>query len=47
MNYTVEERHTFVSTSLQGYLKASYEDLVEVFGEPTITETSGDDKVDI
>jgi len=33
-------------TSLQGYVKASYDQLVEVFGDPTYSETSGDDKVD-
>ena len=30
-------------TSLQGYIKTNYTDLVEVFGEPRYT--SGDDKV--
>jgi hypothetical protein len=33
-------------TSLQGYVKASYDQLVKVFGDPTYNETSGDDKVD-
>ena len=31
-------------TSLQGYIKTNYNDLVEVFGEPRYT-SSGDDKV--
>ena len=31
-------------TSLQGYIKTNYTDLVEVFGEPRYT-SSGDDKV--
>ena len=39
--------HRFVSTSLQGYIEASYADLVKVFGHPQCTETSGDGKVDI
>jgi len=47
MNYEIKPRHSFVSTSLQGYLKASYADLVKVFGHPQCTETSGDGKVDI
>ncbi|MGY8864155.1 MAG: hypothetical protein ACKVJK_00865 [Methylophagaceae bacterium] len=47
MNYKIEERSKFVSTSLQGYLKASYEELVKVFGEPQCTTPSGDGKVDV
>ena len=31
-------------TSLQGYIKTNYNDVVEVFGEPRYT-SSGDDKV--
>jgi len=31
-------------TSLQGFIKTTYDDLVEVFGEPRYT-SSGDDKV--
>ena len=46
MNVTVTPRSNFVSTSLQGYLNASYADLVKVFGHPQCTETSGDGKVD-
>ena len=46
-NVTIKPRSYFVSTSLQGYLKASYADLVKVFGHPQCTETSGDGKVDI
>ena len=45
-NVIVEPRDYFVSTSLQGYLQASYDDLVQVFGNPQCTETSGDGKVD-
>ena len=45
-NYKIKPRANFVSTSLQGYIEASYEDLVKVFGEP-MHETSGDGKVDI
>ena len=47
MNYEIKPRHSFVSTSLQGYIEASYADLVKVFGHPQCTETSGDGKVDI
>ena len=46
-NYEIKPRSNWVSTSLQGYITASYADLVEVFGEPQSTETSGDGKVDI
>ena len=46
-NYKIKPRSNWVSTSLQGYITASYADLVEVFGEPQSTETSGDGKVDI
>lgn len=47
MNYEIKPRYGFVSTSLQGYITASYEDLVKVFGKPQCTETSGDGKVDV
>ena len=47
MNYEIKPRTSFVSTSLQGYIQASYADLVKVFGHPQCTETSGDGKVDI
>ena len=33
-------------TSLQGYVKASFDELVEVFGQPTYAEPSGDGKVE-
>lgn len=33
-------------TCLQGYVEASYDKLVEVFGHPTFDKTSGDEKVD-
>ena len=46
-NYEIKPRSNWVSTSLQGYITTSYADLVEVFGEPQSTETSGDGKVDI
>ena len=32
-------------TSLQGYVTENYSTLVEVFGEPTYTDASGDGKV--
>ena len=32
-------------TSLQGYITENYSTLVEVFGEPTYTDPSGDNKV--
>lgn len=32
-------------TSLQGYVTATYQELVEAFGEPTYSEPSGDSKV--
>lgn len=35
------------NTSLMGYVTASYDRLVEVFGGPTYDEPSGDGKVDI
>lgn len=46
-NYKIKSRSAFVSTSLQGYLTASYADLVKVFGHPQLTETTGDGKVDL
>lgn len=33
-------------TSLQGYVKATYDEIVKVFGEPTYMQPSGDGKVD-
>tara|TARA_A100001015_G_scaffold292194_1_gene367264 strand:+ start:5697 stop:6038 length:342 start_codon:yes stop_codon:yes gene_type:complete len=47
MNYEIKPRTSFVSTSLQGYIEASYADLVKVFGHPQCTETSGDGKIDL
>lgn len=47
MNYEIKPRTGFVSTSLQGYITASYADLVKVFGHPQCTESSSDGKVDI
>lgn len=47
MNYKVKESYTQGGTSLQGYMTASYDALVEAFGEPQYTETSGDGKVDV
>lgn len=32
-------------TSLQGYIRATYQELVEEFGNPTYSEPSGDEKV--
>ena len=47
-NYEIKPRSNWVSTSLQGYITASYADLVEVFGEPSpINFVGGDGKVDI
>jgi len=43
--YEIYEGGDANMTSLQGYVKASYDDLVDLFGEPTYTG-SGDDKVD-
>jgi hypothetical protein len=34
-------------TSLQGYIVATYNQLVEVLGKPTYDEPSGDDKVQV
>ena len=34
-------------TSLKGYLNATYRDLVNVLGEPTFPEESGDGKVQV
>jgi len=47
MKYEIKPRSEFVSTSLQGYITASYADLVKVFGHPQCTQTSGDGKVDL
>lgn len=47
MNYKVKENFSSSGTCLQGELTASYEDLVDCFGEPQYTETSGDGKVDV
>lgn len=42
----VNAQDAVVGTSLQGYVTASYHQLVEMFGEPTYTaEDFGDDKV--
>ena len=38
---------TLKATCLQGYMNASYEELVQVFGEPTFDTPSGDGKTDI
>jgi len=47
IDYTIKPRSNWISTSLQGYIKASYADIVKVFGHPSSTETSGDQKVDL
>ena len=39
----IDTEATVGGTSLQGYIKTTYDDLVEVFGEPRYT--GGDDKV--
>lgn len=36
-----------IHSSLQGHIKASYSELVEVLGEPTLNEPSGDNKTQI
>ena len=43
--YTPNKNHVGIGTSLRGYINASYDQLVEVLGEPSNTEPSGDDKV--
>jgi len=40
----IDTEASAAGTSLQGYIKTTYGDLVEVFGEPRYT-SSGDDKV--
>jgi hypothetical protein len=45
--YKVYQSGDGSGTSLQGYLVASYDDLVHAFGPPTYDDTSGDNKVDI
>ena len=40
-----DESAAINGTSLQGYINESYYTLVEVFGEPTHSTPSGDDKV--
>lgn len=43
---TIEEVSTIaVGTSLRGYIRATRAEIEKVFGAPTYTETSGDDKV--
>jgi hypothetical protein len=45
--FTIEQNPGSSGTSLQGYINASYDDLVLAFGKPTYDETSADNKVDI
>lgn len=45
--FTIKQNPGSSGTSLQGYLNASYDDLVHAFGKPTYDETSADNKVDI
>ena len=45
--FTIKQNPGSSGTSLQGYLNASYDDLVLAFGKPTFDETSADNKVDI
>jgi hypothetical protein len=43
---TAEESSTIVlGTSLRGYIRATRNEIEQVFGAPTYTVTSGDDKV--
>ena len=39
----IDTEASVVGTSLQGYIKTTYDEIVEVFGEPRYT--GGDDKV--
>ena len=43
--YTLVKNVSGNMTSLQGHLTATYQDLVEVFGEPTYSDASADGKV--
>jgi len=45
MSYSLLGESNVFGTSLQGYVSANYHDLVELLGEPTYMEPSGDDKV--
>lgn len=36
-----------IHSSLQGHIKASYNELLELLGEPTINEPSGDNKTQL
>ena len=42
-----DEDFDATGTSLSGYIQANYKQLVEVLGEPTWDEASGDDKVQV
>lgn len=47
MNYVVGEDVNVNGTHLQGYIEASYDRLVELFGEPTYTCDSLCEKVNV
>jgi hypothetical protein len=36
-----------IGSSLKGYINATYSQLIELLGEPTYNEPSGDDKVQV
>lgn len=50
-NFTVFKSYsdapTTLGTSNKGYIDATYSQLVEFLGEPTINEPSGDDKIQV
>ena len=39
----IDKDASITGTSLQGYIEATYEDLVKAFGEPTFDSTKGDE----
>lgn len=43
--FKAEENFDATGTSLSGYVNITYKQLVEILGEPTFDEASGDDKV--
>jgi hypothetical protein len=45
--FKIDEDFDATGTSLSGYIQANYKQLVEVLGEPTFNEASGDDKVQV
>ena len=39
----IDKDASITGTSLQGYIEATYDDLVKAFGEPTFDSTKGDE----